>query len=288
MTVYLGEQGLLEIRRAGIGEGALASMLNPNDVNVTRRRFSFDFEPEALITGDLVEIYTEDGSTLELVAGHSFPDGRWYIHVDNTGGVRLYDSFADALNGGIDTALALVAPTRDIPISVRTRDSLYRCTAQMRSWQMTTSREAVDITTLGEEHRRQYGAGLISGQGSLACMWDYKREMCDPFKSDERIEEPHYYAQLVLRVKQGSEFDGRFFINHSPDDRWVWWEATCVVTNVALSFNPGQVIDAQVEFVTTGPIHLRIGEPPGYLLQEDADLLLLEDRSGAIELEEPL
>ena len=153
---------------------------------------------------------------------------------------------------------------------------------------MTTSREAVDITTLGEEHRRQYGAGLISGQGSLTCIWDYERAMCDPLQPDEQVEEPHYYAQLVLRVKQGSEFDGRFYINHSPGDQWVWWEAECVVTNVAMSFSPGAVIDAQVEFVTTGPIHLKIGEPPSYLLQEDSDRLLLEDASGAIELEEPI
>lgn len=291
MGVYLGDAGLVEISRTAVGDGVLSSLLDPDDVNVARKRFSFDFDPDALITGDQIEIFTVDGSTLELVAGHSYPDGRWYAHIDQAGGIRLYDSFEQAVNGTFEDALDLVQPSRSIPIGVRTRDSLYRCIAQMRSWEMTTRRELIDCTSLGEEHRLQYGAGLISGQGTLACIWEYQRRMCDPYlgqDADGQYEVPHYFAQLVLRVKQGARFAGRFYLNASSTDAWTWWEADCIVTNVAMTFAPGQVVDSQIEFVTTGPIHLRLGEPPSYLLLEDDDRLLLEAGDGAIQLEENL
>lgn len=289
MSVYLGDSGVVEIRRSAVGDGLLGSLLDPDDVNVSRRRFSFDFEPEALITGDQMEIRTEDGSELELVQGHNAPDGRWYIHIDDAGGIRLYNNYGDALNGSLAEALELVVPSRSIPIEVQVRNSTYRCTSQMRSWELTTSRETIDTTVLGEEHRRQYGAGLISGQGTMACLWDYTRSLCDPQQPDASIsiEEPHYFAQLVLRLKQGARFDGRFYIHRGDTRQMVWWESACVVTNVAFAFSPGTSIETRIEFVTTGPIHLRMGTPPAYLLQEGSDRLELEDSTGFVELEDP-
>lgn len=289
MSVYLGDSGAVEIRRSAVDDGLLGSFLDPDDVNPLRRRFSFDFPPEALITGDQMEIRTEDGSDLELVQGHVAPDGRWYVHVDDAGGIRLYDNYVDALNGELDNALELVVPSRSIPIAVHVRNSAYRCTSQMRSWELTTSRETVDTTVLGEEHRRQYGAGLISGQGTMSCLWDYTRSLCDPNQPDTslHIEEPHYFAQLVLRLKQGARFDGRFYIHRGDIRQMVWWESACVVTNVGFAFSPGAPIETRIEFVTTGPIHLRMGMPPAYLLQEDADRLLLEDGRGFVGLEDP-
>jgi hypothetical protein len=287
VSVYLGDSGLVEVKRSGLDDAILASVLNADDVNLARRRFSFDFDPEALLSGDRIEIRTQDGSTLELVAGHNFPDGLWYCHVDESGGVRLYDNFADALNGDLASALPLVQPTRGIPISVRTRDQLYNCVSQMRSWEITTQRESVDITLLGEEFRRNYASGLVSGQGRLTCLWDYKQAICDPMQTANNIEEPHYFAQLLLRVQQGSKFLGRFFVYQgSGADPSVWWESDCVVTNVAFSFAPGQPIDSTVEFITTGPIHLRMGTAPGYMLQESGDVILQETGSPIL-LEDP-
>ena len=111
MSVYMGEDGGLLIKRTAVGQGLLRSDLDPGDVSVDRRRFSFDFPVEALITGDRIEIYTADGSNLELVDGHDFPDGLWHCHIDDAGGVRLYDEFEDAINGGIDNALELIEPS---------------------------------------------------------------------------------------------------------------------------------------------------------------------------------
>ena len=278
MTVYLGDTGSVEIRRGAFFNGDLTDTLEPEDVIPARKRFSFGEETAgALITGDQLEIETVDGSTLELVDGHIEPDGRWFIHVDEVGGLRLYNSFEDAVNGGEATALALVTPTKEQYVRARTRNSLYRCVSQMKSWEITTSRETVDLTVLGEEHRRQYGAGLISGQGAAACFWDYRQAMCDPLQPDAGIEEPHYFAQLVLRLQQGARFDGRFYLQQEGDGRALWWEAVCVVTNVAFSFAPGVPVETQLQFVTTGPIELKTGALPAYLLQEDSGLIRLEN-----------
>ena len=72
MSVYLGESGIVEIQRTAVGAGFIAGTLAPGDVDPAAKRFSFDFEVGALITGDRIEIATQDGSDLEL-AGPS-PD----------------------------------------------------------------------------------------------------------------------------------------------------------------------------------------------------------------------
>ena len=275
MSVYLGEEGGLVIKRTAEGEGLLQSVLDSGDVNIDRRRFSFDFPAEALITGDRIEIYTVDGSNLELVKGHSYPDGRWFCHIDDTGGVRLYDDFDQSINGGIQNAIELVEPTAPQTILARTRNSRFRCYGQMRSWQLTTSRAAVDTTTLGEEFISQFSRGLISGQGQATCIWDYKRGKCE---TDDLSEEPHYLCELLLRLKQGALFRGQFFLYKGNPS--VWYEADCVVTNVGLSFAPGEVVNSQVEFVTSGPIDLHTGQPDAFITQENTDLLLQESNEG--------
>lgn len=286
--VYMGESGHVELRRNSLNV-PLSSSLQPSDVNVPRRRFSFDFDPSAVITGDQLEISRIDGGNLELVAGHAFPDGRWFCHVDSVGGVRLFNSYADALNGDEVDALPLVLPSADQQIEVQTASRQYRCLAGMTDWSLTTNRDAVDLTSLGEEHRRFYANGLMSGQGSLTCFWDYRQTMCGG--DDGVVELPHYMAQLVLRCQLGSEFLGRFYIKTAEalpvtfaskegGSDYIWWEADCVITNVGMGFRPGQPITTSIEFITTGPVSLRMGTPPRYLLQEDGSLLLQEDGSG--------
>lgn len=284
MTVITGDQGLLRIQRSALGDGALSSVLDPSDVNAERRRFSFDFPANSLITGDRVEIATLDGSLLELVAGHPYPDGVWYIHIDDVGGVRLYADFDASINGGYAEALPLVTPTRSTEIVVRTRDLRYNCISQMQTWELTTSRQAVDTTVLGDEFVSMYARGLVSGQGQLTCLWDFRREPCS--RDDAQAEEPHYLCQLLLRLRQGAKFDAQFFAFFG--EKSVWYEATCVVTNVGLSFEPGRPVISRVEYVTTGPVSLHVGQLDAFLLQESGDLLVLETQDGALLLEEPL
>lgn len=276
----MGEDGSLLIKRTAEGQGLLRSMLDPGDVNPNRKRFSFDFPVEALISGDRIEIYTADGSNLTLVDGHDFPDGEWYCHIDDSGGVRLYSEFEQAINGGINNALALVEPPVAQEILVRTRNSRFRCYSQMRSWEITTSRQQVDTTVLGEEFVSQFARGLISGQGTVDCIWDYKNVLCDRLSPCTDNEKPQYLCELLLRLKQGAMFRGQFYLySGSPA---VWYEADCVVTNAAMNFAPGEVVGSRVEFVTTGPIDLHTGEPDGFVLQEQDDLVLQEDGDGLL------
>ena len=284
MSIYLGEDGQFQIKRRGIQ--ALTTTIEPADVTVEKRRFSADFPASALITGDQIEIATQDRSNLELVAGHDHPDIYVYCHVDDTGGIRLYDNFEAAVNGGLERALQLVTPSHSQPVFIRNRDEVFNCTAQIRQYELTTERETVDLTVLGNDFRDNYANGLISGQGQLSCFWEYRYNR-DCEEDLYGTELPHYYAQLVLRLKQGSSFDGRFFIyKGNATQPSVWYEATCIVTNVSFAFAPGTPITTDVQFVTTGPIVLHTGTPPGFLLQEDRDLILQENDSG-ISLEDP-
>jgi hypothetical protein len=274
MGVYLGSDGYIELRRSSMNV-PLTSVLDAADVNTARRRFSFDFDPSALITGDQVEIRTENGSELELVAGHAGPDWLGFVHIDDVGGVRLYRSFSDAINGEQSKALQLDVPTTSKPIAVRTQSRDFQALARISQYQFTTSREAVDLTSLGDQHRHQYASGLISGQGSLSCLWEFERQLCNG-DCPPTAELPHYFAQLVLRTQLGSNFEGRFYIYISPTES-VWWECPiCIVTNVAFSFEPSQPTRTSIEFVTSGPLSLKMGRPPAFLLQENSSYLLQE------------
>lgn len=282
-SIYLGNNGAVQLERTTVN-APLASDLDPADVNLGANRFSFDFDPTALITGDCVTIKTQDGSDLELVAGHAFPDWSGYIHIDDAGGIRLYSTFDLAIAGEKSASITLQAPSATQRIEVTSQGRSFRYLAKITEYSITTSREAVDLTSLGEEHRRHYASGLISGQGSLNCFWDFRYELCDNLGEDD-TELSQYLAQLILRVKQGASFYGRFYLlNEAPS--FVWYDAPmCIVTNVAIAVTAQAAIKAQIDFVTSGPISLRTGEPPGYILLEDSEFLLQEDGSK-LELED--
>ena len=276
MAIYLGDSGFIEIKRKGLNTG-IAGVLSPDDVNPTRNRFSFDFDVNAIITGDRIEIATEDRSNLELVDGHDQPDGAWYAHIDDVGGIRLFEQFEHAINNVDSTALTLVKPTKDQQIVIRTRDLNYNCVAQVREYEITTTRETVDISTLGEEFRTNYANGMISGQGNLNCFWDYTSTLCDDETYGKELAD--YLARLVIRTQQGANFDARFIVKrptYTNPDSAVWYEATCIITNVAMTFTPAAPVTSAIAFVTTGPIRLRLGAIPGILLQEDGGMLLQE------------
>ena len=73
MGVYFGQSGEIALKRDAL-QSALQTKLDPFDVNTSTKRFSVDHSSGSLLTGDEVEIETVDGSTLELVNGHS---SRW-------------------------------------------------------------------------------------------------------------------------------------------------------------------------------------------------------------------
>lgn len=295
MTVYLGSQGTIELQRTS-GDPVFAE-LAPDDVSVDARRFSFSDREiyGEFINGDQVDIDRvgddgkPNGKNLDLIAGHDFPDWRGFIYVNPLGGMRLYERFEDAITGTADNALELVEPSSTQRLKLKTRNSNFSHLAQIRGYELTTERETVDITQLGEQFRQQYEAGLISGQGSIDCFWDFQAGVCDPDGCcDPGAEFPNYLAQLCVRLTQGADFIGRYFV-YRPDTpdiadyRYVrtsvWYEAECIVTNATVTVEAGGLIESRIDFVTTKQIKLLTGLPPSFLLLETGTEKVLQEDS---------
>ena len=293
MAVYLGNIGNIEITRKA-GENDLESIVNPSDVNAGRNRFSFDFDEGCLISGDLVEITTTDGTDLDFIDASGWGDntiqssGNWYIFIDELGGIRLYGNFDDSLEGSTEGLISLAAINRDIPIRVTVRDRDKRLLACVTDYELNTNRETVDITTLSDQYRQQYSS-LITGSGRITAQWDYVNQAGD--------EPVNYLMQLVLRTEIGSGFHAKFFIKSANTDAAggsfsatqlndaLWWEFDALVTSSATSFAPGDIIVSTIDFVATGPIKLRARTTSARrLLQEAGDPILLE-QGGYILLE---
>jgi len=286
VAVYFGQSGEVEIRRDTL-LSSLQTRLDPHDVNAGSKRFSVDRSSGSLITGDRVEIATVDKSTLELVSGHNHEDGNWYIYVDKMGGIRLFDTFSAAITGRQSDALTLVTPSSSKEVTLRTVNSRFRHLARVQDFEITTNRDQIDLTPLGAQFKEQYEAGLISGQGTLSCLWEHSSDLAD-HTSAQDPEFPFYLAQLIIRLQQGADFDGRFYIYKSSATslHTVWYEASCVVTNVAVSVSATEEITTRVEFITNGEITLNTGATPGYLLQEDENKILQQDGSPIL-LDQP-
>lgn len=285
MGIYLGNIGAIEITRKSSDE-LKESIVNPSDVNDSRNRFSFDFDENCLISGDLVEFSTTDGTNLDFIAASGWSNnvvqssGNWYIFIDELGGIRLYSNFDDSLEGSSAGLINLVSINRDIPIRVKVRDRDGRLLASVTDYELNTNRETVDITALSDEYRQQYSS-LITGSGSLTAQWDYVNE--------ESKEPVHYLMQLVLRTEVGSDFHAKFYIksantrasggefSNTQEGDSLWWEFDAIVTNGATSFATPEIIVSRIDFVTTGAIRLRARTVTGYkLLQENGSALKLE------------
>lgn len=281
MTVYLGTSGQVELERQ-FGGSELSSTINTSDVNVSKKRFSFDFDHGQLLTGDQIEILSTDGSALDFISGYSASGVKKFIYVDDLGGIRLYDAFAHAVNGGSANAIALAAPGNDIPIKVTVQNASFRLLAQCNGFELNTERETVDTTTLSDEFRSRVNS-LMSGSGRMSGFWEYT--------GDTANELPHYLLELSLRTKVGSQFKGRFYLKTNTSnpsgvadrsDDQIWYEFTGVLTACAVQFTPSSAVEITADFITTGPIEIRMeADLTNRVLQEDSDDILLDQEAAA-------
>jgi hypothetical protein len=288
MTVYLGDSGCIELKRSS--EQEVSITLLDGDVSVEKRRFSPEEDlAGAFISGDQVDIATVDGGILHLVDGHNFNDWRGFVYVDPLGSLRLYDNFQDSVTGELGAALPLVSWSDKQDLTITTRGDSFTPLAKVTSYQFTTERSTVNTTHLGNQFVQQYEAGLIAGQGSIECFWEHQYRMCDPDMCLDSAEFSAYLAQLCIRLTQGADFLGRFYVyrDNLPGGSSVWYESECIVTSASLSVNPSQAITSTIQFVTTGPFKLLTGIPPAYLAQEDGiSLILQEDGESRLVLAE--
>ena len=286
MTVYLGTFGEVELKRRS-EDASLFSTIEIDDVNAAEKRFSFDFDHGQLLTGDQIEITSTNDSALGFIPGDTDGSTKKFIHVDEIDGVRLYNSFAHAVAGGKANAIALNTPTSAVPVKVIVENASYRVLGRVQSYELNTTRETVDTTSLSDQFRSQIST-IMSGSGRMACEWEYT--------GDSAKELPHYILELALRTKIGSSFSAKFYLKTSgynpashanASDDEIWYEVTGILTACAVQFTPNRLVQITADFITTGPIQIRmLLETPDALVQEDSSALLVDDSSAKLLLQQ--
>lgn len=291
MAVYLGNSGLVSIQRTGAS--TYTSTLDPGDVNVAQKRFSFDFPNDTFITGDYLQITRVGGGNLDFVdaAGFTPPGvtstGAWYVNVDAVGGIRLFKTWGAALKGDFNDAVVLATPSGSYTITVSVTNAGYRTLGEVVSYEVSTQRAALDATVLGEEFVERI-SGLVSGSGRMTCFWD--------FGENQDFEAAQYIHHLILRQQLGSNFSAAFTLKRNgesaatgpsdTDSSQLYYLVDGLITNVGISFEASTAVQSQIEFVTTGQIQLRYstgGSIAGsLLLQEDSNALDLESGIGRL------
>ena len=285
MTVYLGNAGNIELTRDS-GD-AIAGTITPSNVNAYIDRFSFNFSSGAFVTGDFVEF--SSASTLSFISGWAYTKGNFFVNVDQIGGLRLYNTYSAAVAGTLNNRIALAAPGADIAVSCKILNSVPRVLGQIVKFELSTDREAVDTTGLGDEFRNQYST-LITGSGSIECIFEYAVA--------GQVEVAVYLHNLLLRQQFGSDFKANLYILsegqaqgvNAVDDS-IWYEISGVMTQAAISCVAGDIISSTFTFVTTGEIKLQVQTVTfnDLLLNSAGDRMVLSTAvADVLDLEEEL
>lgn len=284
MTVYLGTYGEIELMRQ-FDEDPIVVNLTESDINEDKNRFSLKFAEKAgtigtLLTGDQVKIKRvkdDNGETLDFVTGNTSNSVKKFVHVDQVGGIRLYNNFAHAVTGNPANAVALSDPSTSYKVKIKVQSARVRSLAQITSYELNTERETVDTTTLSDEFRTRVSS-LMSGSGQMTCFWDYT--------GNTSQELPQYLAELALRSQVGSGFRGRFYLKqtgYNPSgisersNDAVWYECDAILTSVAMQFPLDSTVQMTASFITTSQIDLKMDLDVGFSLVQEDDGKLIAD-----------
>jgi hypothetical protein len=278
MTYFLGQYGKVKLKRKAAT--AFRTAVSPADVNTVLNRFSFDGSVENLLTGDQLRIVTDDPRGLDFLPSSTWPDGGGatlneviaYSNINAIGGIRLFENFSEAINNDRSSEYSVEAFSGDpIDIDVSVYGSVERVLGDVSSYTFNTDRESLDTTTMSDRFRKMYSAGLISGSGSIDCIFNTQ--------NSGLVENSLLMLQLINRTDIGSEFS--CFLQLTENDVYsntadVYYEFDAMITRTGVEVQPDQAISCAIDFVTTGEIRLLIGEPSGYILKEDTDRLRLQ------------
>lgn len=279
MTFFLGTKGNIKLRR-GTRDlySAFTSEIGPEDINTNLNRIGFDGSLENLLTGDRVQISTKDARGLLCFPGATWSSGTVndsisaYVNVNAVGGLRFFESFADAVNNTRANEIAVSTfAGASIPITVRIRDVNYNTLGCVTSYEFNTDRQTIDASTLEDRFRQQLSAGLISGNGRIDCAFNYQ--------TNGTSETSLFLLQIIQRVEIGSEFDLALYLTDKsvdPNVDNVFYLVTAVVTRSGVQVRAGEIIDCSIDFITTGEIRLIIGRPADFILADDDGRLQLE------------
>jgi len=324
MTFFVGHTGAIKLQRGG--ENTFTTTVSPSDVNTALNRFSFEGSDDNLITGDLLEISTEDprgllfipatfwsipgpdvdgysaavfssGSTVAIsgylddditTSSDLPPEGydefrlsdyivadniRAYVNVNSVGGIRLFEDFGDAINNERANEYALAEFYGEpIAITVGVRDTRYNTLGSVTSFEINTDRAAMETTSLSDRFKQQYSAGLLSGNGSIECLFSYETV------ADQDV--PLFLLQVINRLDVGSSFKALLALSSVEQSATfreeVYYDIEAVVTRAGVTVTSDALVACSVDFVTTGEFKIRVGVPPEYILKEDNDAIYLE------------
>jgi len=285
MTFFVGHSGVVRLRRRSLEEVDLPITVDTSEINTTLNRLYFNGSEDNIITGDQLFISTDDSRGLAFFAPTAWATSlqvqkylRVYVNVNALGGLRFYDQFVDAINNNRENELTLAANFgAPIVASIIIRDSRYNTLGSVISYDINTDRAAVETTSLSDKFRQQYSAGLISGNGSIECLFSYQ--------TVEDEETPLFLLQTIQRLDVGSELSMLLSLSPPEGERSdfsassneVFYEVQAVITRAGVTVRSDALISCSIDFLTTGEFKVKVGIPNEYILKEDFDLIEMEE-----------
>jgi hypothetical protein len=283
VTVFAGHYGSIELKRLG-GPFTLDLEIRAQDISAGRKRFSLstkegqDLPWATITTGDRIRISTQDSRGLPFrfyrnVSNTSFVDNpgasvgplEFFANVDTMGAIRMYRTFADAIANSNQRYLAIPlekpAGSAPWPVTVNLLPGVFNTLGRVESFTLSTDRENVDITSLGDRYRG-VSASAISGSGSVDCLFE--------FKNVTGQEIPAALADLIQKVEIGSQFEGKFYLlapSIRPPKGYemseiAYYQVRAMITRSALTVQADAIVECSFDFVTTGQFEFRTGDAP--------------------------
>ena len=265
-------------RGTEVALGILTEQVISDDISTALNRIGTANGIDNLFTGDKIDIETTDARKLLFIPASNWSSGTvqdtysTFVNVNAAGGLRLYPTFADAVNNNRQNEIALQTFTGDpIAVTVAVRDIGSNILGDVTSYEFNASREQVDTTSLSDKFKNQYNAGLISGSGRIECVFNNA--------TDGERETSLLMLQLIQRLDLGCAFDLFLYLvdkDLNPAEQSVFYSLTAVVTNSGVSVDLDDAIRCTLDFVTTGELKLVVGTLAEYLLKEDDDRIRQE------------
>lgn len=276
MTYFIGSAGNVRLRR-NVTQN-VASFVRSADINTVLNRVGFDNSLDNLLTGDRLQIWTDDPRGLAFFPTTSWVDGEGitqttfsqYVNVNAAGGVRFFNTFQASVNNvrseeiTVQTFDDSEGAGGPLPVYFTVSDVSANILGDVTSYTFNTDREAIDTTTLSDKYKQMYSAGIVSGSGSIDCIFNYQTTGVK--------ETPLLALQLINRVEMGSACDMLLAItdqDNDPEHPDIYYEVTAVITKSGIEVTAGELIRCSIDFITTGEVKLLVGRPSGYILKED-------------------
>jgi hypothetical protein len=290
MTVFVGHYGEIELRRIG-SSNTLDLNISTSDLSFGRKRFTLGTEQGqdipfgTITTGDRIKISTSDARGLPFRfyknaantvhiddPGAGVLPLEFYANVDTMGAIRMYRNFADAIANPGARYLAVPLEKASSSPSWRVKVNLlpgsYNTLGQVEGFQISTDRETVDTTALGNKYK-DFSSSSISGSGSVDCLFSFKNV------SGQEI--PLALSQLIQKIEIGSKFAGKFYILKPglpqppgyTENEGVYYEVNGILTKSALTLRADELVECSFDFITSGEFNLRAGSAPIKLLTEN-------------------